>query len=212
MNAVTSPLGFASAYRQLRPAQKAYVDAYVADAEREANKRGERISATLYRPVPDHVVEASRGMLESPIVRAAITERINDLAASSELSVARVIKELMGISFASIGDIMEIGADGQPCFDLSKATPEQLAAIKTVEVTESGDGMSRAKIKRYKYQFHDKLAAIKMLMDYTGASNPENPFWRAETARPVHSADRAALPAGTTGEAAADLYSAMING
>lgn len=208
MNAITSTIGFASAYRQLRPAQKAYVDAFVADAEREAHKRGERISNVLHRPIPDHVVDQSRGMLESPIVRAAIAERINDLATTSELSVARVIKELMGVSFASIGDYMEIGEDGQPYFDLARATPEQLAAIKSIEVEEMGDGLSRPKKRKFKFQLHDKLAGIKMLMDYTGASNPDNPFYRAETARPA----TPSLSAGTSAESAADLYASMING
>jgi hypothetical protein len=209
MNAITSQIGFASAYRQLRPAQKAYVDAFVADAERETQKRGERISNLLYRAIPDNIVEQSRGMLDSPIVRAAITERINDLAAASELSVARVIKELMGISFASVGDYMEIGEDGQPYFDLSKATPEQLAAIKSIEVEEIGDGLSRPKKRKFKFALHDKLAGIKMLMDYTGASNPDNPFYRAEMASPI--ANKAALPVGISSEGAADLYASMIN-
>jgi hypothetical protein len=76
MNAVS----FASAYRQLRPVEKAFVDGYVSDVERESARRGERISNALYRAIPDDVVAASRGMLDKPLVRAAITERINTLA------------------------------------------------------------------------------------------------------------------------------------
>jgi len=211
MNAIPSTIGFASAYRQLRPAQKAYVDAFVADAETECNRRGDRISSVLHRQIPDRVVEASRGMLDNPIVRAAIAERINELAAASELTVHRIIKELMNVSFASIGDYMQVGEDGQPYFDLAKATPEQLAAIKSIEVEEHGDGMSRPKRRKFKFQLHDKLSGIKMLMDYTGASNPENPFWRAETARPVAN-NRATLPGSVSSEAAADLYASLING
>ena len=207
MNALAT---FASAYRQLRPAQKAYVDAYVADAERDANRRGERISNVLHRAIPDDVIAASRGMLDNPLVRAAIAERINELAAASELTVHRVIKELMGVAFSSIGDYMQVGEDGQPYFDLATATPEQLAAIKSIEVEETGDGMSRPKRRKFKFQLHDKLAGIKMLGDYMGLLQPDNPFWRMEAARPVN--DRPGLPADVSTDGAADLYASLING
>jgi hypothetical protein len=209
MNALASPLSFASAYRQLRPPQKAFVDAFIADVEREAARRNERITLALYRAIPADVIEASHGLLDVPLVRAAIVERINDIAASSELTVHRVIKELMGVAFASVGDYMEIGEDGMPYFDLSTATPEQLAAIKTLEVEEIGDGINRPKKRKFKFVLHDKLDGIKMLAQYMGLLQPDNPFWRADSARPVNSP---MLPAGTSTEAAGDAYAAMING
>ena len=86
MNAL-APISFTSAYRQLRPVEKLFVDSYVASLETEAERRGERISNALYRPVPAAAVEASRGMLERPMVRAAVAERINEIAAASELTV-----------------------------------------------------------------------------------------------------------------------------
>ncbi len=212
MNAITTPISFASAYRQLRPAQKAFVDAYVADVERDAARNNERISLALHRAIPANVVEASRGMLDVPLVRAAIAERINDLAAASELTVHRVIKELMGITFASIGDYMQIGEDGQPYFDLTKATPEQLAAIKSIKVEETGDGLSRPKKRKFEFVLHDKLGGAKMLGDYMGLLQPDNPFWRQDQARPAGMGDRATLPADTSADAAGDAYAAMING
>lgn len=211
MNAVvTQPISFASAYRQLTPPQKAFVDAYVADLERQAARNNERISLALYRTIPANVVEASRGMLDSPLVRAAITERINEIAAASELTVHRVVKELMGVAFASVGDFMEVGEDGQPYFDLTRATPEQLAAIKSIKIEETGDGLSRPKKRKFEFQLHDKLAGIKMLAEYMGLLQAENPHWRADNARPV--GQRAVLPADASVEAAGDMYSAMING
>lgn len=209
MNAITAPISFASAYRQLRPAQKAFVDAYVADVERDAARKGERISLALYRTIPADVVEASRGMLDIPLVRAAIAERINELAAASELTVHRVVKELMGVAFASIGDYMQVGEDGQPYFDLATATPEQLAAIKSIKVEETGDGMSRPKKRKFEFVLHDKLGGIKMLAEFMGMLQPDNPFWRAEQARP---AGVGALPAHVTADGAGDAYAAMING
>lgn len=204
-----SAIIFASAYRQLRPAQKQFVDGYVADVEREANKAGERISLALYRAIPDHVVARSRGMLEQPMVVAAISERITDIASQNELTVHRVIKELMCMGFSSMGNYMEVGEDGRPSFDLTKCTPEQLAAIKSVKITESGDGLSRPRRTDVHIVLHDKQAALTDLAKYMGLLQPDNPFWRAETAKPVNAA---ALPDGITQDGAADVYARYLNG
>lgn len=206
MNAMIS---FASAYRQLTAAQKAFVDAYVADVERQAARNNERISLALFRAIPQSVIDASGGMLLNAIVRAAISERINEIAAANELTVHRVIKELMGMGFSSIGDYMDIGEDGQPWFDLSRCTPEQLAAIKSVKVEENGDGLSRPKRRKFEIVLHDKIASIKMLAEYMGLLQ-DNPHWRADNARPV--IDSGGLPVTITDDQAGDMYAAMING
>lgn len=205
---MSEPVSFASAYRQLRPVERAFVDGYVSDVERDAQRRGDRISNALHRAIPDATVAASRGMLDRPMVRAAITERINDLAAQSELTVHRVIKELMAIAFCSVSDYMQVGDDGQPWFDLARATPEQLSAIKSIKVEENGDGMSRPSKRKFEFVLHDKLAGIKMLAEYMGLLR-DNPHYAADIARPVQAA---ALPADTSTDGAADAYAAMING
>lgn len=211
MDMSAAPLSFASAYRQLRPTEKAFVDSYVADVEREANRKAERISLALHRAIPADVIEAARGMLDRPMVRAAITERINDLAAASELTVHRVIKEWMGIGFSSIGDYMQVGEDGQPWFDLARCTPEQLAAIKSIKIEESGGGdLSRPSRRKFEFVLHDKLGALAKLSEYMGLLERDNPHWNAEQARPI--SERAALPHGMTADGAADAYAQMING
>lgn len=203
------PVSFASAYRQLRPAEKQYVDGYVQDVEREAHRNHERISNALYRRVPQATIDASRGMLERPMVCAAISERINDLARDAELTVPRVLKELMAIGFSNIGDYMALSEGEQATFDLSRATPEQLSAIKSIEVTETGDPFSRSHKRTFKFHLHDKMAGLAMLAKYVGMLSEDNPHWRADQARP---AVQGALPATTTAEGAGDMYAAMING
>lgn len=205
-------LGFASAYRQLAPTEKVYVDGYVAYVEYEAARNNERISNALHRAIPIATVEASRGLLDRPLVRAAIAERINELAAASELTVHRVVKELMGIAFSSVGDYMQIGEDGQPYFDLARCTPEQLAAIASVEIEETGTPFARGHKRKFKFKLHDKLGGIDKLARYMGMLDPDNPFWRAEQSRPVGGGQQAALPAGATIDKAADMYAQLING
>jgi hypothetical protein len=208
MNALAT-IGFASAYRQLRPAEKAFVDAYVADIERTAARNNERISLALHRAIPANVVEASRGMLDIPLVRAAIAERINDIAAASELTVHRVVKEWMAIGFASVGDYMQIGEDGQPYFDLARCTPEQLAAIKSIEIEESGGGdLSRPAKRKFKFVLHDKLGGLEALSKYMGLLERGNPHWREDQPR-TH---QPTLPASTSVDEAANRYAQMING
>ena len=197
-------LTFISAYKSLRPSQKAFVDDYVARVEREAARSNERISNALHRPVPADVVARSNGMLEQPMVVAAITERINQIAADSELTVHRVVRELMAISFSSVADYMDISEDGYVSWDFSKATPEQLSAIKSYEVEESMRGSRKVKIV-----LHDKLAGIDKLARFMGMLESDNPHWKASQARPV---DQTALPASITDAGAADAYARMING
>lgn len=209
MTDVAAPISFASAYRQLRHPEKVFVDGYVADVERQAQRANERISLALYRAIPADVVQASRGMLDKPIVRAAITERINEIAASNELTPHRVIKEWMNIAFSSVGDYMDVGEDGAPWFDLTKCTPEQLAAIKSIKVEETGDGLSRPKKRKFEFVLHDKIAGLEALAKYMGLMQPDNPFWRADAGRVPKDG---MLPASVGVDGAADAYAAMIDG
>jgi hypothetical protein len=199
-------LQFASAYRQLRPSERAFVDSYVASVERDAVRNNERISNALYRPIPAGVVEASRGMFDRPLVCAAITERIHQIAAASELTPERLIKEVVNIAFANIADYGEVGEDGVMRWDMAKCTPEQMSAVKKIKVeTNPRNPFQVAKIE---VELHPKLEAIDRLMRYMGLLDADNPHWRADSARPVATA----LPGNATTAQASDAYAAMING
>lgn len=194
---------FASAYRQLNPAERAFVDAAIVEIENAANRANERISLALNRPIPAHIVERSKGMLDKPLVCAAITERITAVAAEQELTAARLIKELMAISTANVNNFIEYDEDDIPRFNLTSCTPEQMAAIKSLEIESNGDALSRASKTKIKLTFHEKLPAIKMLGEYIGLWSGDNPHYRAEQ---VKAADRSALPDTATAEQAADAY------
>lgn len=207
MNALANQILFASAYRQLSAAERAFVDDAVAILEHAAARAAERISMSLHRPIPPEIVNKSRGMLERPMVKAAIAERINEIAAAQELTVQRLVREYMALAFSNIGDYMTIITDEDdnsvPYFDLTKATPEQMAAVKTVKMEESGDGLSRPLKRKIEIVLHDKLAAMAGLARFMGIDNADNPHWKADIAK-------AAPPAVTSPDAAADAYAAMI--
>lgn len=195
-----SSLAFASAYRSLRPGERAYVDGYVAEQEARAIKRNERISLALNRQLTASEIQASNGMLDKPMVRAAIVERINQLAADQELSPQRVIKELMCMAFSSIADYGEIGQDGELWLQMDKCTPEQMRAVKKIKIDENGRGGRKTELELY-----PKLEPLMALAKYMGLQE-DNPHWRAESAKPV----QAVLPAGVGVDAAADAYARSL--
>jgi hypothetical protein len=198
---MNSPL-LLSAYLQLRPAEKTFVDRFVEWASAEAAKNNERISNVLLRPLPPVIINSHGEMLKRPMVSAAITERVSKIAADSELTVSRIVREVSNIAFANIGDAMKFNEETGDFtgFALSHLTPDQLAAISQIEINDTMHG------RRVKIRYHSKLDALKMLAQYAGMLEADNEFWRAENAKPVN----ASLPVGTSDEDAANRYARMI--
>lgn len=176
MNALT----FISAYRQLAPHEKLFVDGYVQQLERTFERKGERISNALYEPIDPAVVAASGGLLEKPMIMAAITERINAVAASTELTAQRVIKELMHIGFASLGDFIDFDEFDQPTITIKNRAPEKIAAIKKLKIKETLQG------REYEIELHPKIDGLDRLAKYMGLLDLDNPFWRQDNARPAN--------------------------
>ena len=204
MNAISASFTFASAYKQLQASERLFVDGYVADLEERAFKLQDRITNVLEQGPTAATVEASRGLLDRSMVRAAIVERVNDIALQSELTVFKLVRELKAIAFGSLGNVIEFDEYRNPVFHLDRATPEQWAAIASYEHEIRPRGGSITRIK-----MHAKQPAIDTLMKYTGALDPDNSHWRSENAKPVN---KTTLPADTTSAGASDLYSRMING
>lgn len=189
---------FTSAYRQLTPVEKRYVDDYVQTLERQSEREQQRLSNYLSLPVNDDTYEASNGMLDRPMVIAAITERVNEITAATELSPNRIIKEYITMAFSNMNDYMEIDAYGNPQFSLEKCTPEQLSAIKKINYERGVNGG-----ERLVFELHDKLKALEVLAKYTGLVEPDNSHWRNANAIPV-------IDAESTTAQAADAYAALI--
>jgi len=169
-----------SAYRQLSPVERKFVDTYVQRLEQAANRANERISNALHRPIPQAVIDASRGMLDIPLVNAAIAERINEIATATELTVTKIIKELSVIAFGSIANFMQFDEYGLPIYDFTNATPEQLSTLKSWEETPMQFGG-----KKYKFQTHDKMKALELLAKFTGILEADNPHWIASNQKPT---------------------------
>ena len=194
MNAVV----FASAYRQLRPSEKAFVVGYIDALEKEYDRRGERLSNALHRPIDADTVAQSRGMLEKPMVIAAISERILQIAQDSELSPQKVLRGLMTLYNTSLANFQTIGEDGMPYYDFSLATPEQLWAIQHLKYKPAGPrGPGELEIK-----LPDRIRISELLLKIMGVLDGDGEFYRRETARPVNATIQA-------GGDAADAYAKL---
>ena len=189
---------FASAYRQLTPVEKRYVDDYVQTLERRADREQQRLSNYLRMAIGDDVYEASDGMLDRPMVIAAITERVTEITAATELSASRVIKEYMALAFSNMNDYIKIDDYGNPEIDLTKCTPEQMSAIKKVNYERNTMGG-----EKLTFELHDKLKPLEVFAKLTGIVEPDNAHWRAMNAVPV-------IDATSTTAQAADAYAALL--
>lgn len=194
---------FETAYKQLQPGERAFVDDFISSMETVAIRSGDRLDAINPATVADNS-ERTTDFLARALVRAAISERVRDITDQMELSAHRVIKELSSIAFASIGDYMTVDEfTGQPHFNLASCTPEQLAAIASIEIEESPKGG-----RKFKFKMHDKLAGLDKFMRYMGLLSEENAHWQALNAR---ARKAQALPVGANDDVEA-AYAKRING
>lgn len=206
-------MNFTSAYRQLEPVEKQFADGFVAALETRAVRAARRIIELLDEPMQRPADDREAMMLERPLVRAAIAERVKDIQDAADLSAYRVLKELSSVAFSNLADYMAVDStdhDGRIYnlinFDLARCTREQMAAIQSVDIEFDASGMIAKKIK---FKLHDKVAGLDRFMRYMGLLDPENPHYRAET---IRKKEPLGLPAHTTQSQAADAYAQFIEG
>jgi phage terminase small subunit len=84
----------------------------------------------------------------------------------------RVIQELSTLAFANIADLIVIDSDGQPSFDLSKATREQLSAIANLKTKTTkrydGKGQHVATDTELAISIADKYRGLELLGKHRG--------------------------------------------
>lgn len=166
------PITVISAYRNLNPAEKQFVDSYVTSVETAAMRTGEPISLALNRPIPPEIVEVSGDYLLRPLVLAAINERVMQIASDTELTTRRIVKEWMNIAFSNMNDYLEIDPQtGAPVYDLSSCTPDQMAAVKAVKHKVTAIGS-----QEFEFVTHDKIKALDALSRMFGLLQDDNAY------------------------------------
>lgn len=201
-------MNFVSAYRQLAPAEKQFTDGFVGALETRAVKANRRIIELLEDSDP-----GEHTMLDRPLVRAAIAERVREIQDAADLTAYRVLKELSAIAFSNISDYMVADSEVMEghtlnfiSWDLAKCTREQMGAIQSIKVEYDASGLV---VKKLEFKLHDKVAGLDRFMRYMGLLDPENPHYRMEQAAKK---EPLGLPVSTTQSQAANLYAQFIEG
>lgn len=156
----------------------AYVEASVDLARDDSD-----VAVTAYfRAFPAAVVDESTArklshfLLRRPAVRELLDHLRRELATRAMVPASRIIQELERMGLVQISDIARIDDKGQLRIDLSRATPDSLAAITQVETKElvnsKGEVTGRVtKVKLSKMDALDRLARIHgMYNDGSGAT------------------------------------------
>jgi phage terminase small subunit len=107
-------------------------------------------------------------MLRTPWIKAFIDfllarqrELLDQQLRAKHLSPDRLLEELAAIAGFDLGDLIVQTKDG-PMLDATRIKAEHTRALASIE-TETGGKNRKVKIKT-----HDKIAAIRLLMDHAG--------------------------------------------
>lgn len=164
-----------SAYDLLTDVERKAVEDYLNFALAEQKKRNQRVDLIKNLPIPSEYVKRSRGALLKPIVRAALSERIDEVSANEDISPDRVVRELAKIAFSDVTDYIYSGSYGDVNLRPLREIPSgKSGAIKSVETKVGVNGVNS------KIIMHDKLPALKMLSELMGMTAPDTPPVLAE--------------------------------
>lgn len=177
---MTGDITFTTAYRMLTVAERRFVDGYVEQLEKTAHRRDEPISNALDRVIPPALVDSSGGFLKRPLVLASITEKVKEIAAESELTDGRVIRELETIAMSNVSDFMRVDEwTGKPVWDFTSVSIEKLAAVK--KITHEINGVTGN--EKLEIQFHDKIKALTEVLQLRGLRSEDNDYVTARRKR-----------------------------
>lgn len=194
-------INLSTAYDLLTDSERTFVESHVREVELECIQRNERIGTALLRPIPGDVVARSRGLLEKPLVLAAIAQRLQEIADDRDLSPKRVIREMMAMAMSNMADFVACNEYGMPMSTIEKANRFQMSGVKKIEVKAGMYGPSLT------IQLHDKQASLTQLAQMMGIIDPDSGHWNREKALP---ADLKKLPATATPQQQEQAYSELL--
>lgn len=149
--------------------EKEAVQNYLEYVKSESLRKNERIALFLARPIPGELVKRSKSILNRPLVLAALSDLLRTLSDESDLSPHRLIRDIGYIAHANIGDFLTREDFGMVRIDISKASREQLSAVKSFKIIPTPYG------NREEIQLYDKQPAQAILAEMMKlVKNPES--------------------------------------
>lgn len=196
---------FRTAYQQITPAERAFVDRIVRDMAESARRFGRPVGDAIDATIPHELIEQDRrGWLQRPLVIAAVTERISELQHYDDVSIDTVIRQLHAIATFDLTEVLELDDFGEPAINLTNLTPDQRAALEAIDIDKT-DGVMKSTRTKIKIKAHSKIAALKQLAELLGGTEAANSY--IERQRTIN-APR--LNDQTTIDGAADQYQKFI--
>lgn len=178
VEALTPVDGLKTAYDQLKPFERQFVDAYLAsDSPIQAVKAVFPMDGVDPKKVASTLRVRAYDLIRRPLVQAAIAEKLTKHAAQWDLTTERVLAELAKVAYANIDDYLD-RSTGEPIFDFTeeRVSRDQMAAVGELTVEtyneKADDGEVRV-VKRVKFKLHDKLGALEKAMKHLGLYAPE---------------------------------------
>jgi phage terminase small subunit len=177
------------AYALLKPAHKAFLDAYC----RSWNAGTAGVAAGY----SEHF---GYRLLRRDDVRAALIERQALAAASKEVEISEVVATLTQVLRANMLDYMSFDTQGRTQPDFTRLTRDQASVISELNIETRrtvGDGNRRpaAEVEKLRFKLHDKLRAADKLLRHLGAVQPKEAVppepVTPPPAKPISNRDRA---------------------
>lgn len=215
MEAIAPPPGsMLTAYDQLKPFEKQFVDTYLGSDSPMA-----AVKAIYPQPkgVPnDKYAQMLRvrawAMVRRPLVQAAIADKLKQHASKWDLTTERVLGELAKIAYANIDDYID-RSTGEVKFDFSedRVTRDQMAAVGEIKVekTTTPDGNVTEKVT---FKLHDKLGALEKAMKHLGLYAPERVQLQGTIRAMSDQPGREIITVDMTDDEAANAYGQFLLG
>lgn len=163
---------------KLSPREKAFVDEYLIDLS--ATKAAIRVG---YSERSAHVL-GSR-LLQKPAVREAIEAAMAERSRKTGITADRVLEEIAAVAFSDLGEVIRVDEHGKVYVrELDGLRPEARRALSEVTqvTTESMVEDERVTEKvRLGVKLHNKVAALKLLVDHLGLNAPTKVEAKVET-------------------------------
>ena len=114
--------------------------------------------------------QAASRLLKNVKVQARIAELTKAKAEKLDLTVDRVLRELMLMGFANMQDYIGVQQNGTAYVDLSKLTREQASAIQEISTDEYTVGETEEEearvVTKVKFRLADKRGSLELLGKY----------------------------------------------
>lgn len=178
-----SPNLFRSAYNQVTSAERSFVDRIVARIVEEAERAGRPLTLLVDAPIPPALMaQDTRGWLQRPLVVAAITERVREVAEEADVTERNWIRRVHMLAHTNVSDYYEVDDLGLPVFDFDRLKQDGKASIiKSIEIDES-DGLSRSTRRKIKFTFADPAVYLKMEQAYLGLGDGDSAHLKQQRA------------------------------